>query len=73
MAAAYAFGVARNHPFLDGNKRTSYVATVVFLQLNGLDIRAEEATRLNIWLSLAAGEMTEQQLTEWLRVHVIKV
>jgi len=73
MAAAYAFGVARNHPFLDGNKRTSYVATVVFLRLNGLDISADEATRLDVWLSLAAGEMTEEQLTDWIRSHVITV
>jgi death-on-curing protein len=73
MASAYAFGIARNHPFLDGNKRTSYVTTLVFLRLNGFDVSADEATRLDTWLSLAAGKMTEEQLTEWLRSHVVKV
>jgi death-on-curing protein len=67
MAAAYAFGIARDHPFLDGNKRTSYVATLVFLRLNGLDTSSDEATRLQIWMNLAAGDLTEDQLGEWLR------
>jgi death-on-curing protein len=70
-AASYAFGVARNHPFLDGNKRTSYVVTRLFLQLNGQDIAADEATKLQIWLSLAAGELSEEQLANWLRSHLI--
>ena len=70
LAASYAFGIARNHPFLDGNKRTSYVVTLVFLRLNGRDVEADEATRLQIWLSLAAGDLTEEQLTEWLRSHL---
>jgi death-on-curing protein len=73
MAAAYAFGIARNHPFLDGNKRTSYVVAVVFLRLNGLDISSDEATRLQIWMSLAAGELTEDQLAEWLRSSTTKL
>lgn len=72
MAAAYAFGIARNHPFLDGNKRTSYVVTLVFLRLNGMDIEADEATRLQVWLSLAAGELTEEQLVEWMRTNLVK-
>lgn len=67
MAAAYAFGIARNHPFLDGNKRTSYVVTRVFLSLNGLNVTADEATRLQVWLSLGAGNLTEEELAEWLR------
>ena len=73
MAAAYAFGIARNHPFLDGNKRTSYVVTQVFLRLNGLDITADEATRLQTWLSLGAGDLTEEALAEWLRSNIRKV
>jgi death-on-curing protein len=73
MAAAYAFGVARNHPFLDGNKRTSYVTTRVFLRLNGLQVTADEATRLQIWLSLGAGDLTEEGLAEWLRSNTCKV
>ena len=73
MAAAYGFGVARNHPFLDGNKRTSYVVTLSFLRLNGIDVRADEATRLDLWLRLASGDVTEEQLAEWLRSHSVKV
>ena len=73
MAAAYGFGVARNHPFLDGNKRTSYVVTFSFLRLNGIDVRADEATKLDLWLRLASGDVTEEQLAEWLRSHSVKV
>ncbi|MEA2945098.1 MAG: death on curing protein [Alphaproteobacteria bacterium] len=73
MASSYAFGIARNHPFLDGNKRTSYVVTKVFLRLNGRDVEADEATRLQIWLDLAAGDLTEEQLTNWLRSNLVKI
>ena len=73
MAAAYAFGIARNHPFLDGNKRTSYVVTLIFLRLNGFDVHADEATRFETWMSLAAGELTEESLTEWLRSSLVKI
>jgi len=71
MAAAYAFGIARNHPFLDGNKRTSYVVTLVFLRLNGSDVQADEASRLDMWLRLAAGDVTEESLTTWLRSRLV--
>lgn len=73
MAAAYAFGIARNHPFLDGNKRTSYVVTRVFLTLNGMDLVADDATRLQVWLNLGAGDLTEEKLAEWLRSNTRKV
>lgn len=73
MAAAYAFGVARNHPFLDGNKRTSYVTARLFLRLNGLEVTADEATRLQTWLSLGAGDLTEDALAEWLRSNTREV
>lgn len=73
LAASYAFGLAKNHPFLDGNKRASYVTTVVFLRINGLDIQADEARRIQVWFDLAAGELAEETLTEWLRSHVVKV
>ena len=71
VAAAYALGIAQNHPFLDGNKRTSYVVTRLFLRLNGRDIGADEASRLQTWLSLAAGDLTEEELTLWLRSHLV--
>ena len=73
MAAAYAFGIARNHPFLDGNKRTSYVVTRVFLALNGLNLTADETTRLQVWLSLGAGDLTEEDLAEWLRSNTAEI
>jgi death-on-curing protein len=73
LASSYAFGIAQNHPFLDGNKRTSYVVAVVFLRLNGRDIEADEATKLQIWFDLAAGDLTEEQLTNWLRSNLVKI
>jgi death-on-curing protein len=72
MAAAYAFGIARNQPFLDGNKRTSSVVARVFLILNGFDVTADEATRLQVWLSLGAGDLAEEELANWLRSNIAK-
>ena len=72
LAAAYAFGIARNHPFLDGNKRTSAVVTRLFLRLNGHDLDASQAERLAIWLALGAGETTEQALADWMRSRLVK-
>jgi len=69
LAAAYAFGIARNHPFLEGNKRTSYVTAQTFLALNGLTISSDEATRLQIWLALGAGKLSEEELADWLRAN----
>ena len=71
LAAAYGFGIARNHPFIDGNKRTALASMIVFLGLNGLDLDAprEEATAMI--LSLAAGEITEDLLAQWLADRVI--
>jgi death-on-curing protein len=67
LAAAYAFGLARNHPFVDGNKRAAFAAIIVFLGLNGydFDVPPEEATA--IILGLAAGEVSEESLTRWIR------
>jgi len=70
LAAAYAFGIAKNHPFIDGNKRTSYVIARLFLRLNGYDIAAPETERLRVWLDLAAGQMTEQALGDWFRANL---
>lgn len=71
LAAAYAFGIARNHAFVDGNKRTSFVVTRTFLALNGHEISALEAELLQIWIDLGAGALTEAQLADWLRAHMI--
>jgi death on curing protein len=67
LAAAYAFGIARNHPFVDGNKRTSLLAMYTFLGVNGIDFIVPEADAAAIILSLAAGEVTEESLARWIR------
>jgi death-on-curing protein len=69
LAASYAFGISRNHPFLDGNKRTSLVVAELFLDLNGLELTATDAECVTTFLKLAAGELTEEQLTDWITVH----
>jgi death on curing protein len=70
LAAAYAFGIARNHPFVDANKRTAYVVCRTFLVLNGWDLVGSLADRYPVFLGLAAGSVSEAELTEWLRAHV---
>jgi death-on-curing protein len=67
LAAAYAFGIARNHPFVDGNKRTSLLALYTFLGVNGVDFIVPEADAASIIISLAAGEVSEASLTRWIR------
>jgi death-on-curing protein len=66
LAAAYAFGIAKNHPFVDGNKRTALVAAELFLALNGIDLTATDLECVEVFLSLAGGEMTEQELAAWI-------
>lgn len=66
LAASYAFGISRNHPFLDGNKRTSLVVAELFLELNGYQLTAIDAQCVTTFLQLAAGDLTEEQLAEWL-------
>lgn len=66
LAAAYAFGMARNHPFVDGNKRTSLLALYTFLGVNSIDFIVPEAEAATIILGLAAGEVSEQSLTRWI-------
>lgn len=67
LAAAYAFGLARNHPFVDGNKRSAFHALVVFLRLNGIAFKPKPADAAVIILALAAGEVSEENLTRWIR------
>lgn len=69
LAAAYAYGIARNHPFVDGNKRTAAVACELFLQLNGYVLVAGDPDLYPVFLGLAAGEISEEELTIWLRDH----
>lgn len=67
LAAAYAFGITRNHPFVDGNKRASLLSIITFLGLNDVDFLADEAATVVIIQDLAAGEIDEDGLTRWIR------
>jgi death-on-curing protein len=71
LAAAYGFGIARNHPFIDGNKRTALAAMIVFLGLNGVDLNASQEAATAMILSLAAGEVTEDLLAQWVADHIV--
>jgi len=73
LAAAYAYGIARNHPFIDGNKRTALVASRAFLLYNGYQITASKEDRLNTILALASGNLTEDELAAWFRSHLLEV
>ena len=73
LAAAYAYGIARNHPFVDGNKRTALVASFTFLKLNGLRMTSTQAENVAVFLALAAGELDEDALAAWLREHAESV
>jgi death on curing protein len=66
LAAAYAYGIAKNHPFLDGNKRTAYVCYRLFLKWNGLELNADKVQRYQTMLALAAGEISEEDFAVWL-------
>ena len=66
LAAAYAFGLARNHPFVDGNKRTAFLTAALFLALNGFDLVASEPEATAIMLAFAAGEVSEDEFAQWL-------
>jgi len=67
LAAAYGFGIAKNHPFVDGNKRAAFAWIVVFLGLNGIDFMVPPENATAMILSLAAGEVSEQSLARWIR------
>lgn len=67
LAAAYAFGIARNHPFVDGNKRTAWVLARLFLALNGAELRFTPEDAIRAMVALAGGEVGEEELAEWFR------
>jgi death-on-curing protein len=70
LAAAYAFGLAKNHGFVDGNKRVAFMAAYVFLGLNGYDLDADEPEIVAIMEGVAASDVTETALAKWFRVHI---
>lgn len=67
LAASYAFGIAKNHPFVDGNKRTAFVICELFLRLNGYVLTASDIDCVKTFLALAAGDLTEDELAAWIR------
>ena len=67
LAAAYAYGISRNHPFVDGNKRTSLLALYTFLGINGIEFVVREDMAAAMIISLAAGEVSEESLARWIR------
>ena len=70
LAASYGFGLSRNHPFIDGNKRTAFVAVELFLALNGFELVATDADCVIRMLKLASGELPEVDFADWLRQHI---
>lgn len=72
LAAAYGFALCRNHPYRDGNKRVAFVVMVVFLELNGLVLEADESEVVAVMVALADGRLSEHDLANWLRAHTRK-
>jgi death-on-curing protein len=70
LAASYAFGLAKNHPFFDGNKRVSLAVTEAFMMLNGHELTADDTACVKIWLRVAEGTLDEEGLAAWLRTHI---
>lgn len=71
LAASYTLGLAKNHPFVDGNKRAAFLATGLFLYLNGYRLNASQAQATFTMLALATGDVTEEEFAAWLRTHAI--
>lgn len=69
LAAAYAYGLARNHPYRDGNKRIAFLALATFLLLNGLELKTTDADVVAQMLALAEGRLSEDELASWIRSH----
>ena len=69
FAAAYAFGISKNHPFMDGNKRTSLVAMETFLRINGVELQATPEEKYLIFIQLADGSLSDDELGDWIRSH----
>ena len=73
LAASYAYGIARNHPFIDGNKRTALVTSFTFLYLNGFSVNTTQVENVRVFLALASGNLTEDDLAVWFRSNVVKL
>ena len=73
LAAAYSYGIANNHPFIDGNKRTSYIVMRTFLKLNGYDLRATVTEKYETWIRLVNNQLSEAELAAWIEGKSIKI
>lgn len=73
LAAAYGFGLVKNHPYRDGNKRIGFLAIVTFLGINGYDLKATDAEVITEILTLADGRVSEEALADWIRKHSAKL
>jgi death-on-curing protein len=72
LAAAYGYGLAKNHPFIDGNKRTAFVAMELFLALNGWSLNASDADCVLTMLGVASGDISEASFADWVRRHSVE-
>ena len=70
LAAAYGYGIAKNHPYVDGNKRTALVVTETFLNLNGLDLTTNDASCVTVMQAVADGTMKEEEFARWIRENI---
>jgi death on curing protein len=73
LAAAYGYGIVKNHPFVDGNKRTSYIVMRTFLKLNSYDIQVSAPEKYDFWIRLADSQVTETELAQWIQKKSIKI
>jgi death-on-curing protein len=73
LAAAYGYGIVKNHPYRDGNKRVAFLTIVVFLGLNGFDLVADEADVVTMMLTAAAGQCSEADLARWIRSNIVEL
>ena len=73
LAASLAYGIAKNHPFVDGNKRTAAVLCELFITVNGMSLEASDQEMLNVFLALAEGSLNENQLANWIRPRLIQL
>jgi death-on-curing protein len=73
MAAAYAFGIVKNHPFLDGNKRTGFTVAGLFLEFNGFSLQAPETEAVLQTVALAAGEVSASEYAQWLEANCVAI
>jgi death-on-curing protein len=69
LAASYGFGIAKNHPFIDGNKRAAFHSVGLFLSINGYELVADQLDAIQTMLGLAAGELSEEEFAVWIRGH----